>query len=91
MIPSTENNVGLDGYQLPLPMMSIVKTADVTVDVMAGQTITYTYEVNNTGNTLINNITIVDVHSGLGLHLSQEMKSLQILLETQVMLHKMEA
>ena len=66
MIPSTENNVGLDGYQLPLPMMSIVKTADVTVDVMAGQTITYTYEVNNTGNTLINNITIVDVHSGLG-------------------------
>jgi uncharacterized repeat protein (TIGR01451 family) len=48
------------------PSLSIVKTADDTTDVPAGQTVTYTYVVTNTGNITIDNVTIADVHGGSG-------------------------
>ncbi len=48
------------------PALTITKTADDTTDVVVGQTITYTYEVTNTGNVAITGVTISDVHGGSG-------------------------
>jgi len=49
-----------------VPSLSIVKTADDTTDVVVGQTIIYTYDVTNTGNVAIADVTISDVHNGSG-------------------------
>ena len=46
------------------PQMSLVKTASDDSDVSAGDVITYSYVVQNTGNVTINNITVTDMHSG---------------------------
>jgi len=48
------------------PSISITKVADDTTNVAAGQTITYTYRIENTGNQTISNISLVDVHNGNG-------------------------
>ncbi len=48
------------------PSLSMVKTADKTSNVSVGEIITYTYDVNNTGNITIDNINVTDVHSGTG-------------------------
>ncbi|MEZ5789433.1 MAG: hypothetical protein R3D34_01050 [Nitratireductor sp.] len=48
------------------PSLSITKTADDTTDVIAGQVVTYSYVVTNTGNITIDNIAISDSHSGSG-------------------------
>ena len=48
------------------PSLSITKNADDTTDVVAGQTITYTYVVTNTGNITIDGIAVSDLHGGSG-------------------------
>jgi len=48
------------------PALSIAKTADVTSDLKAGETVTYTYIVSNTGNVDIDNVRVTDMHSGTG-------------------------
>lgn len=46
--------------------LSVEKTASVTWDVVAGQVITYTYLVRNTGNLTISSVTLSDLHQGSG-------------------------
>jgi len=45
--------------------LTITKVADDDTDVVAGQTITYTYTVTNTGNVDVTNITLADTHNGV--------------------------
>lgn len=47
------------------PALSITKVADDDTDVTAGQVITYTYTVTNTGNVAITNVTLSDTHKGV--------------------------
>lgn len=47
------------------PAISITKVADDDTDVTAGQVITYTYTVTNTGNVAITNVTLSDTHKGV--------------------------
>ncbi len=46
------------------PSLTLSKTADDTSKVNIGQTVTYTYQVINTGNTTLLNTTISDIHEG---------------------------
>lgn len=48
------------------PAISIVKVASPDTNVAAGQVVTYTYTVTNTGNTTLQNISLSDVHAGSG-------------------------
>ncbi|MEM8651179.1 MAG: hypothetical protein AAGF54_11665 [Pseudomonadota bacterium] len=48
------------------PALSIDKSANDTTDVVAGQVITYTYVLTNTGNQTVTNISISDSHNGSG-------------------------
>ncbi len=48
------------------PSFTIAKSANDTTDVVAGQTLTYTYVVTNNGNITIDGISIADVHGGSG-------------------------
>jgi large repetitive protein len=46
--------------------LAIVKTASPDTNVAAGQVVTYTYTVTNTGNATLQNISLNDVHNGSG-------------------------
>lgn len=46
--------------------MLVTKTANKTVNVAAGDVITYTYKVTNDGNVTIKNLTLADVHNASG-------------------------
>jgi len=48
------------------PQLVVTKTADDTTDVPVGQTITYTYTVENTGNITLTNVGLSDAHEGTG-------------------------
>ncbi|WP_103863579.1 PKD-like domain-containing protein, partial [Aquimarina sp. I32.4] len=48
------------------PSMTVTKVADDDSNVTIGQTVTYTYQITNTGNVTFDNITINDAHSGSG-------------------------
>ncbi|MGJ8609527.1 MAG: beta strand repeat-containing protein, partial [Octadecabacter sp.] len=45
------------------PAMTVAKAADIPTDVAAGDTITYTYTVTNTGNVTLEPITLSDSHT----------------------------
>ncbi len=49
------------------PSLSVVKTANLTSNVPAGQTITYTFDVTNTGDVTLSNIDLNDTHNGTGI------------------------
>lgn len=46
--------------------MTVTKTADVTAEAAAGQVITYTYVVTNTGNETLSGIQLNDSHNAAG-------------------------
>lgn len=48
------------------PGLSITKTPSTAGPVNAGNIIGYTYRVTNTGNVTMNNVSVNDVHNGLG-------------------------
>jgi large repetitive protein len=48
------------------PTMNVTKTASATVNVTAGQLITYTYTVTNTGSQTLTNIALSENHNGSG-------------------------
>ncbi len=48
------------------PSISIVKSSDATGTNAVGNTITYTYDIENTGNVTLTNVTVTDAHTGLG-------------------------
>jgi len=50
----------------PDPQLIMEKAASDRTDVVAGQIITYSYKVENTGNVTMNAVSISDVHSGTG-------------------------
>lgn len=47
------------------PQLTIDKTADITTGAKAGDVITYTYLVTNTGNVRIDNVSVSDTHKGV--------------------------
>lgn len=48
------------------PALTISKVATPDTNVAAGTTVTYTYTVQNTGNQVVTNISLNDVHAGSG-------------------------
>lgn len=48
------------------PALVVTKTATPDTEVAAGTLVTYTYTVKNTGNQVVTNIKLNDVHSGNG-------------------------
>lgn len=48
------------------PSLQVTKTPSVTSGVIAGQTITYTYTLKNTGNVTLSNVSLADVHNAAG-------------------------
>ncbi|MGI9350034.1 MAG: DUF7507 domain-containing protein [Rhizobiaceae bacterium] len=48
------------------PSLAVTKTADLTVNVAAGQTVTYTYVVTNDGDQFLSNVALSDAHGGSG-------------------------
>ena len=48
------------------PSISVTKTATPNTNVAAGQTVTYTYVVTNTGNQFVTDISLSDAHGGSG-------------------------
>ena len=51
----------------PGPALTIQKTANTAGPVTVGQVITYTYVVSNPSPIVINNVSVADVHNGLGI------------------------
>jgi Calx-beta domain len=64
-VPVSATNIITDN-DAALPALTLVKSANTAGPVVVGNLITYTYVVQNTGNTVINDINISDVHNGLG-------------------------
>lgn len=52
--------------EAPTPLADLTKTASNDTNVSAGDVITYTYSVTNTGNVLLSNLSLTDNHSGTG-------------------------
>ena len=48
------------------PSMQVTKLADDDTDVILNQTVTYTYQITNSGNVTFDNVSISDVHLGTG-------------------------
>jgi hypothetical protein len=67
---TTATDISTDATEnIPLdntPRFTLAKVADDDTDVTAGQVVTYTYTVKNTGNVPLTGITVADVHNGVG-------------------------
>jgi len=50
----------------PDPEADLTKTPDVSADLAEGDTVTYTYTVENTGNVTLTNLSVSDAHNGSG-------------------------
>lgn len=59
------------------PRLSILKSANLAGPVSAGNQITYSYVVTNTGNVTIQNVTVNDVHNAYGTFLAPAGELLQ--------------
>jgi uncharacterized repeat protein (TIGR01451 family) len=46
-----------------MPELTLVKAADDTTDVVVGQTVTYSYTIENTGDVNVSDITVTDQHT----------------------------
>jgi len=68
----TEGTLGAVSGELSIPgpaannIMTITKVPSITAGADVGDTITYTYEIQNTGNLTLNNVNVSDVHNGVG-------------------------
>jgi|GEM_PF-545931 len=68
----TEGTLGNVSGTLTIPgpaannAMTLVKTASPTSGLGVGDTVTYTYDVQNTGNITLDNVSISDTHNGSG-------------------------
>ena len=61
--PTATEEVAIEA---PAPAAAMTKTASDTTNVAAGDVITYTYSVQNTGNVELTNLSIADAHGGSG-------------------------
>lgn len=50
----------------PIPQLVVIKTANPTSGVKAGDIVTYTYTARNAGNVTIHNISMADTHNASG-------------------------
>jgi len=64
--PSTVGDDLTESVVVSDPALSLAKVADVDADLVAGDTVTYTYTAANTGNVTIADVTVSDVHNGTG-------------------------
>ena len=65
---STTTVTATDHKAVPLniaPALTVAKTADKTSNLKAGDVVTYTYTVTNSGNTDVTNITLADTFKGV--------------------------
>ena len=73
----TEGQLGSVSGTLTIPgpdadnSITLTKVASETTDLMVGETVTYTYTVENTGNITLDAVNITDAHKcrALGSHL----------------------
>lgn len=49
-----------------VPALEVTKTGTPDTNLQAGQTVTYTYVVRNSGNQTLTNVTLSDAHNGAG-------------------------
>ena len=63
--PSAQTNSATTTI-VPNPLFTVVKTASPDTNVPAGNTVTYTYVVTNTGNQTLTNINLSDSHNASG-------------------------
>ena len=62
-VQSNQDSVTLSADRQP--SLLITKSADVLLDVVPGDTITYTFKVKNTGNVTLDGVVVIDHHTGL--------------------------
>ena len=68
----TEGTLGAVSGELEIPgpaannSMTITKVPSITSGAEAGNIITYTYEIRNTGNITLNSVNVSDAHNGVG-------------------------
>ena len=65
-LPVVSNEVTVQVPVNAASSMQVTKTADDITDVVAGQVVTYTYVVRNTGNSVLSNISLADSHNASG-------------------------
>ncbi|UWR24549.1 hypothetical protein [Sulfitobacter sp. S190] len=63
VVPSATHSATLTIDAGQSPSLSVSKTPDASSDVIAGQDITYTYAVTNTGNVTLSDVTVTDQHT----------------------------
>jgi len=65
--PDDTNNKDTIVIEVLRPSVTLVKTADITSNLVVGDIVNYTYTVTNTGNVTLKNVQLSDIHEGYGL------------------------
>lgn len=63
VVPSPDHTATLTIPATQAPAMTMTKTPSPTADVVVGQVVTYTYDVTNSGNVTLTNVTVEDQHT----------------------------